>query len=214
MWFYRIREQVTPVSRAQQKEKTRRAIIDAAFAQLSPDKGFSSLSLREVAREAGIAPTSFYRHFADMDELGLTLVDEAGLMLRQLLRQARNRIEKNGSVIRTSIETFMEFVVGNSNVFRLLLRERSGTSAAFRRAVAREIQHFCAELADYLRKETACPDEYAQMQAEAMVTLVFHAGADALDARPETRVQITLRTILQLRWLAHGAAGYGRRPKD
>ncbi len=207
-------EQVTPVSRAQQKEKTRRAIIDAAFAQLSPDKGFSSLSLREVAREAGIAPTSFYRHFADMDELGLTLVDEAGLMLRQLLRQARNRIEKNGSVIRTSIETFMEFVVGNSNVFRLLLRERSGTSAAFRRAVAREIQHFCAELADYLRKETACPDEYAQMQAEAMVTLVFHAGADALDASPETRVQITLRTILQLRWLAHGAAGYGRRPKD
>jgi AcrR family transcriptional regulator len=202
------------VSRAQQKEKTRRAIIDAAFAQLSPDKGFSSLSLREVAREAGIAPTSFYRHFADMDELGLTLVDEAGLMLRQLLRQARNRIEKNGSVIRTSIETFMEFVVGNSNVFRLLLRERSGTSAAFRRAVAREIQHFCAELADYLRKETACPDEYAQMQAEAMVTLVFHAGADALDASPETRVQITLRTIVQLRWLAHGAAGYGRRPKD
>lgn len=214
MGFSRIGKQVTPVSRAQQKEKTRRAIIDAAFAQLSPDKGFSSLSLREVAREAGIAPTSFYRHFADMDELGLTLVDEAGLMLRQLLRQARNRIEKNGSVIRTSIETFMEFVVGNSNVFRLLLRERSGTSAAFRRAVAREIQHFCAELADYLRKETACPDEYAQMQAEAMVTLVFHAGADALDASPETRVQITLRTILQLRWLAHGAASYGRRPKD
>ena len=198
------------MSRAQQKERTRRAIIDAAFAQLSPDKGFSSLSLREVAREAGIAPTSFYRHFADMDELGLTLVDEAGLMLRQ----ARHRIEENGSVIRTSIETFMEFVVGNSNVFRLLLRERSGTSAPFRRAVAREIQHFCAELADYLRKETACPDEYAQVQAEAMVTLVFHAGADALDASPELRVQITHRTITQLRWMAHGAAGYARKPKE
>ncbi|MBY0416791.1 MAG: HTH-type transcriptional repressor FabR, partial [Pararheinheimera sp.] len=81
------------MTRAQQKEKTRRAIIDAAFQQLSADKGYSSLSLREVAREAGIAPTSFYRHFTDMDELGLTLVDEAGLMLRQLLRQARHRIE-------------------------------------------------------------------------------------------------------------------------
>lgn len=202
------------MTRAQQKERTRRAIIDAAFSQLSADKGFSSLSLREVAREAGIAPTSFYRHFSDMDELGLTLVDEAGLMLRQLLRQARHRIEKNGSVIRTSIETFMEFVVGHSNVFRLLLRERSGTSASFRRAVAREIQHFCAELADYLRKETACPDEFAQVQAEAMVTLVFHAGADALDASADLRSQITLRTITQLRWLAHGAAGYGRRIKE
>ncbi|HAD44143.1 MAG TPA: DNA-binding transcriptional regulator FabR, partial [Plesiomonas shigelloides] len=55
--------------RAEQKERTRRALIDAAFSQLSVERSFSSLSLREVAREAGIAPTSFYRHFRDMDEL-------------------------------------------------------------------------------------------------------------------------------------------------
>ncbi|EIW88268.1 MAG: HTH-type transcriptional repressor FabR [Alishewanella agri] len=202
------------MTRAEQKERTRQAIINAAFSQLSAEKGFASLSLREVAREAGIAPTSFYRHFADMDELGLTLVDEAGLMLRQLMRQARLRIEKHGSVISTSVETFMEFVAENSNVFRLLLRERSGTSAAFRGAVAREIQHFCAELAHYLRKQTQCPLEHAQLQAEAMVTLVFHTGADALDAPRELYPQLTKRTITQLRWLAHGAASYGRKQPD
>ena len=64
------------ITRSEQKEKTRRAIIDAAIAQLGVEKSFASLSLREVAREAGIAPTSFYRHFKDMEELGLTLVDE------------------------------------------------------------------------------------------------------------------------------------------
>ena len=51
-------------------------------------------------------------------------------------------------MIRTSVSTFMEFIGNNPNAFRLL-RERSGTSAAFRAAVAREIQHFIAELADY-----------------------------------------------------------------
>ena len=193
------------MSRAEQKEKTRRAIINAAFQQLSADKSFASLSLREVAREAGIAPTSFYRHFSDMDELGLTLVDEAGLMLRQLMRQARQRIVHNRSVIQTSVETFMEFIMQHSNVFRLLLRERSGTSAAFRSAVAREIQHFCAELADYLRKENKCSAEMALIQAEAMVILVFHAGADALDASDEVRQRITTKTIQQLRWLAGGS---------
>ncbi len=202
------------MSRAEQKERTRQAIINAAFSQLSAEKGFASLSLREVTREAGIAPTSFYRHFADMDELGLTLVDEAGLMLRQLMRQARLRIEKNGSVINTSVQTFMEFVTDNSNVFRLLLRERSGTSAAFRAAVAREIQHFSAELAHYLRKQTECSAEQAQLQAEAMVTLVFHTGADALDAPKEHYAQLTRRTVLQLRWLAHGAASYGRKSQS
>ena len=93
--------------RAQQKEKTRRSLVEAAFSQLSAERSFASLSLREVAREAGIAPTSFYRHFRDVDELGLTMVDESGLMLRQLMRQARQRIAKGGSVIRTSVSTFM-----------------------------------------------------------------------------------------------------------
>ena len=56
--------------RSERKQATRHAIIDAAL-KLSAERGFSSLSLRSVAKKAGIAPTSFYRHFADMDELGL-----------------------------------------------------------------------------------------------------------------------------------------------
>ncbi|WP_432455787.1 MULTISPECIES: HTH-type transcriptional repressor FabR [unclassified Agarivorans] len=197
--------------RAQQKEKTRRAIIEAAFSQLSAQRSFSSLSLREVAREAGIAPTSFYRHFSDMEELGLTLVDEGGLTLRQLMRQARQRIiATGGSVIGTSVATFMEFVYNNPNVFRLLLRERSGTSPAFRAAVAREIAHFIAELTDYLEHQYRCPREDAQMQAEAMVIIVFNAGASALDLAEFDRQQLAEKTIKQLRIVAKGAALYNR----
>ena len=55
------------------------------------------------------------------------MVDEAGLTLRQLMRQARKRIDAGGSVIRVSVETFFEFITHSTNVFRLLLRESSGT---------------------------------------------------------------------------------------
>ncbi|MGL4601690.1 MAG: HTH-type transcriptional repressor FabR [Plesiomonas sp.] len=194
--------------RAEQKERTRRALIDAAFSQLSVERSFSSLSLREVAREAGIAPTSFYRHFRDMDELGLTMVDESGLMLRQLMRQARQRIATGGSVVRTSVETFMEFICDNPNVFRLLLRERSGTSAAFRAAVAREIQHFIAELSEYIVQNSKMPLSFAAAQAEAMVTLVFTAGADALDMDQHSCNLLEERLVLQLRMIAKGAYWY------
>ena len=44
--------------RAQQKEKTRRALVDAAFNQLSAEKSFSNLSLREVARQPRFTATS------------------------------------------------------------------------------------------------------------------------------------------------------------
>ena len=196
--------------RAQQKQKTRQALIEAAFNQLSADHSFSNLSLREVAREAGIAPTSFYRHFKDMNELGLTMVDEAGLTLRQLMRQARRRIASGGSVINTSVVTFMEFIDNSSNQFRLLLRERSGTSKAFRAAVAREVKHFILELAHYLESETKCDSIHAYIQAEAMVTLVFNAGAEALDIEGQQRDELIERVIWQLRYITRGATHYVR----
>lgn len=197
--------------RAQQKERTRRALIEAAFNQLTAERSFSNLSLREVAREAGIAPTSFYRHFRDMDELGLTMVDEGGLTLRQLMRQARLRIaSRGGSVIRTSVQTFMEFIEHNPNVFRLLLRERSGTSLAFRQAVQREIQHFIAELADELQKKSGFSLQDAHAQAEAMVILVFNAGAEALDQEVEARAALAERIVFQLRMIVRGAEFYQR----
>jgi len=192
--------------RAQQKEKTRRSLIDAAFNQLSAEHGFSNLSLREVAREAGIAPTSFYRHFKDMDELGLTMVDEGGLMLRQLMRKARQRINKGGSsTIRISTDTFMEFVTSHPNVFRLLLQERSGNSAAFRQAVNREIRHFVEELTDYLTHSTTLDKTLATLQSEAMLVIVFNAGAEALDITAQGRQELAERVILQLHMIANGA---------
>lgn len=191
--------------RAIQKEKTRRALVDAAFNQLSAEKSFSNLSLREVAREAGIAPTSFYRHFRDMDELGLEMVDEAGLMLRQLMRQARKRIANGGSVIAISVETFFEFITNNPNVFRLLLRESSGTSQSFRTAAAREIKHFIDELTEYIASKNNYPQQLAYIQAEGTVTLVFSAGSHALDMNKKAREQLKERVILQLKMLAKGA---------
>ena len=68
--------------RREKKEKTRRALIEAALS-LSLEKGFSAVGLREVSRAAGIAPTSFYRHFESMNELGLVLVEELSLVLHE-----------------------------------------------------------------------------------------------------------------------------------
>ncbi|MBL4630792.1 MAG: HTH-type transcriptional repressor FabR [Paraglaciecola sp.] len=193
------------MNRQEQKLRTRRAIIEAAFSLLDEQRSLSSISLREVARNAGIAPTSFYRHFKDIDELGLTLVDEAGLALRQLMRQARVRIASGGGVINTSVDTFMEFITANNNVFRLLLREHTGTSMAFRAAVLREIKHFNVELTDYTISTTGLPYNIANLQAEAMVKLVFSAGAEALDATAEQKIKVAQRVKLQLRFVVNGA---------
>lgn len=61
---------------------TKDELFQAALNLIGPEKSIASLSLREVAREAGIAPNSFYRHFKDTDELAIELIERAGVVLR------------------------------------------------------------------------------------------------------------------------------------
>ncbi|MBW2698217.1 MAG: HTH-type transcriptional repressor FabR [Deltaproteobacteria bacterium] len=196
-------------TRAEQKQATRRAIIAAAL-KLSADRGFSSLSLRRVAKQAGIAPTSFYRHFTDMDELGLALVDEVGMSLRQLVREARRRVVESGkgSVIRASIQTFLESVERNENLFRLLLGEGSGSTPHFRLAIAKEIQRFADDLAEDLireAKETERPIAHVHHAAEAMVIVAFNLGASSIGLPREERLAVSERIIVEVRMIMRGA---------
>src|SRR5215510_15410208 len=107
------------MTRLQQKQQTRRKLIDAALA-MSAERGFSALSLREIAKSSGIAATGFYRHFRDLDELGLVMVDEVAMTLRRLVREARSRYTEKGRV-RSSIEAFMDYIRESPHHFRLLL---------------------------------------------------------------------------------------------
>ncbi len=142
--------------------------------------------------------------FKDMEELGLTLVDESGLALRQVMRKARQRLKESGSVIATSVKTFLEFTQANPNIFRILFHERSGTTRALRVAVAREIQYFIVELTDYIQS-TGQDHELAFAQAEAMVAVIFNAGAEFIACKPKQRQALEDRAIMQLRFIAAGA---------
>lgn len=199
-------------TRAEQKAVTRRTMIESAI-RLSADRGFAALSLREVCREADLAPTTFYRHFKDMDDLGLALVDEVALSLRRLMRQARQRAEQKESRIRASAEAFVEFIRRNKNLFRLLLGERSGSSSSFRKALKREMGLFVSELAEDLQRVallTKKPLVDAALTSEAIVAVVFTVGAEALDLSPLESRELTERLIREIRIVLRGAESYAR----
>ena len=76
-------------ARQQQKKQTRERILDAAGRLMADGRGLDSLGLREVAREAGLAATSLYNHFPDMEALGLALIDRACFHLRSSMAEGR-----------------------------------------------------------------------------------------------------------------------------
>src|SRR3954470_135645 len=91
-------------SRRESKELTRKALLRAALKLLSRNS-FDSISLREVTKEAGISPTAFYRHFEDMEELGLALVDESFESLHEMVRGARGNPNLITNAIDASVDT-------------------------------------------------------------------------------------------------------------
>lgn len=171
-------------SRDERKSRTRRALLDAALDRLETDS-FGSLSLREVTKQAGIVPTAFYRHFRDMDELGLALVDESIGTLHDLLRAAREGVTDRAHAIRPSLEILRVHVRDHPTHFRFLVRERAGGSATLRHAIGREIKLFATELAvDLARERSTWPTSDIQRLADLIVTMIVATIEALVDADP------------------------------
>lgn len=191
--------------RLQQKQATRRRLVEAAL-ELSAQKSFAALSLREVAQAAGLTPAAFYRHFSDMEDLGLSLVDEVGLSLRRLLRNARKNVEGSTTkVTELSIQTFMNYVNENSNLFRVLLGERQGASNSFRKAIHAEMDLFIAELTEDIERINKRKFRHPSLAAEAIVAVVFTVGAEALDLPKHKQESLSLRLVEEVNMILRGA---------
>lgn len=195
-------------TRSSMKQQNRRKLIDSAL-ELSAEKGFSTLSLREVTQAAGLSPAAFYGHFRDMDDLGLSLLDEVGLSLRRLLREARVRAGSDPrGTVRVSVDVFLEYVQENKNLFRIFLGERQGASTTFRRAIHAEIDQFVIEVTEDLSKTAKAqgfPIDGVPYAAEAIVAVVFTVGAEALDLPKHKQGSLAARLVEEVRIILRGA---------
>jgi AcrR family transcriptional regulator len=74
--------------------------------RLAGDQSFTDISIREITGDAGVVPATFYRHFADMGEVGLVLVDESFSELRQVMRAIRAQPVSTAELVENSVVTF------------------------------------------------------------------------------------------------------------
>lgn len=175
-----------PVTRQERKQRTRQGLLDAAL-DLLAERGFASLSLREVAKQAGIVPTAFYRHFASMDELGVALVEESMRTLRGMIRSARTNPAEYSDMIRASVRTLYEHVRAHEDHFRFLTRERYSGAGPVQRAIGFELRLFSSELAVDLARSQVLRDwstDDLHMMADLIVTAMLSTVVELLEARP------------------------------
>ncbi len=108
--------------------------------------------LWKIDQWSDIVPTAFYRHFDNMEELGLALIDESFRTLRAMIRAARADPRTYEHVIRYSVEILVGYVHEHDSHFRFIARERFGGVAALRHAIRHEIRLFASDLATDLAR--------------------------------------------------------------
>ncbi|MFE6510008.1 TetR family transcriptional regulator [Nocardioides sp. NPDC057767] len=196
-----------PESRAERKLRTRRAILDATL-ELCSDSSLTALSLRQVAKQVGIVPTAFYRHFDSIESLGLALVEESFDSLRDLFRDVRRNAQADKDIVDGSIDALVDHVHRRRNHFGFIARERVAGPRSVREAIRREIELCERELATDLALMTGT-DTWTSKDLHVLSSLfvtVLVATAEQIlsTTRPEQEEQIVATVRTQLRMLLVG----------
>lgn len=97
----------------------KQALIEAAWQELKA-KGAQNMSLRSIARIAGVSQTAPYRHFDDKNHLLVAMAQETHLMLADAFRQAINSEQDALHNIYNIGLSYVQFARTNPDRYKLI----------------------------------------------------------------------------------------------
>lgn len=207
--------------RDERKQQSRQALLDAALALSTSGRSFSSISLREIARHVGLVPTAFYRHFQDMNELGLELVDQVAMHLKGILHQlGQAYIYQPNTKTQISLDLFFQAVEHHPEPWVFMIAERWGGSELIRHAITREITFLIEDLANDLGQVETVQHirnlQDLQVLSNILINLSFTWAMTWMDINrqyqgPERSVQqnqFKLQTITQVHLISRGISNW------
>ena len=197
--------------------KGKRLLINAAVRLSAETRNLNSLSLRELAREAGLNPNTFYRHFKNLDELGLAIIEEIARHLRQPLRNLRKTaaesaidqpleaidwqqapmlsMQMSTAVNQATVRLFFEYVEENADVIILGVRELHGGSPVLRSAIRLMMAGFAQDMAEdiqALRLMPPLPNEVLHGVAESVTREMFQLAMEYIE-QPKQQAEILVK---------------------
>jgi AcrR family transcriptional regulator len=106
--------------KTKEREDRKDLIIDAAE-QVFSNKPFNKVSMREIANEAGIAPSSIYTYFPNQESLFVeaTVRDSNGLI--DEIERMVNSAGDGEQILDRGIEAFVDFLADHDSYFRMMV---------------------------------------------------------------------------------------------
>lgn len=133
----------------------RRALIDAALV-LMAKKDIQSLSLREVARHAGVSHTAPYRHFSDKEALLAVVAEEGFIEFARYLQDAVDLAPSDPlQQLQTSGVAYVRYALDHPTHYRIMFGSFCVDGADYPSLFAASDQAFNILVAIILRGQAA-----------------------------------------------------------
>jgi AcrR family transcriptional regulator len=99
----------------------RRTVLDASL-ELIEQEGLGALSMREVARRAGVSHQAPYHHFGDREGILAALAADGFSQLHNDMQRAITSTKSSTKRLEAVGNTYIEFAVRNPGYFKIMFR--------------------------------------------------------------------------------------------
>jgi AcrR family transcriptional regulator len=177
----------------------RKQLLDVAR-KVFGRRGYHTVTMDAVAKEAGVTKPILYDHFPSKRELYLALLEADLGDLRERLSEALSS-PSNRERIRASFQAYFDFVDDHAEGFRLLMQEAVGGEREFREMVGRFREDVLHAVTRVIERESrgnldrgAAEDVALGLIGMAEMAAQHAPGASKRDRRK------TVDTLVRLAW--------------
>ena len=129
----------------------REDILEVSRTLLVKD-GFGSMSMRKIAKRAGVSATSIYLHFQNKDELLLALIETSIGKLSHALEEDLSDSDDSATKLDKMAHAFMRFALENPQEYEIIYMVRPEEMPRFPKEKFQQIRKIYKLLADIIKE--------------------------------------------------------------
>ncbi|MFF7728431.1 TetR/AcrR family transcriptional regulator [Streptomyces sp. NPDC008001] len=207
-----------PGLRGRKRERTRRAIAEAAF-RLFADEGFDSVTLTRIAAAADVAPATVFTHYASKEDIFFGRRHEFEAGIAEAVRGARTGAEVIEGMRRACAEAFdavlTEDALAQARIFSRILLDSPSLRRSYLPLARERREQLLAALLERAGERAADTGVRGELETFASLAgTVRETGFDALHGalaagEPVGRVREAADAALErgFGWLGRAYAG-------
>jgi len=180
-------------------QSKKNAIIDAVK-EVLVDESYSGISIKSIAKKAGIATGTFYLYFTNKDQLIESVVEEMYIKLLDSIKSERSKYTNSLDKLKASMEATINLFIKEQHIAKILLIQIPAVNHAFNLKLndfEKELIALTKSDLNELAEEGILPEQDIQIGAMAFVGSFRQVIMSWLSEGEPKNIEVAYDTLIQ-----------------